>query len=188
MQRVSASYQREAMGSGFEVVMQATRLLFPLLRVEDSELHAYMCASSVRLCAVAMPWRLTTRLCSRVYVIRMVHKVEPFFALPWMITWFAHQLSRFQDVTRLYDVLLVSHPLFCLYLSAAVRVLYMETAGAIETADVWLVKGSDGPTDCACVVFHSLGRARSAHACAPVRVRLWVNAQSPLEAPALDGH
>lgn len=40
--------------------------------------------------------------------------------MPWMITWFAHQLSRFQDVARLYDVFLVSHPLFCLYVSAAV--------------------------------------------------------------------
>lgn len=49
-----------------------------------------------------------------------MHQVEPFFALPWIITWFAHQLSHFEDVARLYDVFLVSHPLFSLYVSAAV--------------------------------------------------------------------
>uniref|UniRef100_K3WBN5 Rab-GAP TBC domain-containing protein n=1 Tax=Globisporangium ultimum (strain ATCC 200006 / CBS 805.95 / DAOM BR144) TaxID=431595 RepID=K3WBN5_GLOUD len=91
LERVSSSYHREAMGTGFETVMQVTRLLFPLVDAEDSALFAYMCQSGV----------------------------EPFFALPWMITWFAHQLQRFEDVTRLYDVFLVSHPLFCLYVSAA---------------------------------------------------------------------
>ncbi|TYZ69209.1 hypothetical protein PybrP1_011920 [[Pythium] brassicae (nom. inval.)] len=89
-QRVSATYHREAMGAGFETVMQATRLVFPLLKVEDSELHAHIRASGV----------------------------EPYFALPWVITWFAHQLPRFQDVARLYDAFLVSHPLFCVYVSA----------------------------------------------------------------------
>lgn len=37
-----------------------------------------------------------------------------------MITWFAHELRCFSDVARLYDILLLSHPLFTLYLSAAV--------------------------------------------------------------------
>lgn len=36
------------MGPGFETVMQATRLVFPLLEVEDSELHAHIRASGVR--------------------------------------------------------------------------------------------------------------------------------------------
>lgn len=49
-----------------------------------------------------------------------MNQVEPFFALPWVITWFAHQLTRFEDAARLFDVLLVSHPLFSLYVSAAV--------------------------------------------------------------------
>jgi hypothetical protein len=51
---------------------------------------------------------------------QMSCQVEPFFALPWIITWFAHQLTRFDEVARLYDVFLVSHPLFSLYVSAAV--------------------------------------------------------------------
>ncbi len=37
-----------------------------------------------------------------------------------MITWFAHELSCFEHVKRMYDAALVSHPLFILYVSAAV--------------------------------------------------------------------
>lgn len=37
-----------------------------------------------------------------------------------MITWFSHQLKRFEDVARLFDVFLVTHPLFSLYVSAGV--------------------------------------------------------------------
>ncbi|KAG3121365.1 hypothetical protein PI124_g2337 [Phytophthora idaei] len=92
VQNVSESYQREPMQSGFEQVMAATRLLFPLLDAADELLFQHLHASGV----------------------------EPFFALPWMITWFAHQLKRFGDVTRLYDVFLVTHPLFSLYVSAGV--------------------------------------------------------------------
>ncbi|KAK1948147.1 TBC1 domain family member 20 [Phytophthora citrophthora] len=92
VQNVSSTYQREPMRSGFERVMATTRLLFPLLDAADEELFQHLRESGV----------------------------EPFFALPWMITWFAHQLKRFEDVARLFDVFLVSHPLFSLYVSAAV--------------------------------------------------------------------
>lgn len=93
VQHVSNTYQREPMRPGFERVMATTRLLFPLLDAADEELFQHIRESGV----------------------------EPFFALPWMITWFAHQLRRFEDVARLFDVFLVSHPLFSLYVSAGVR-------------------------------------------------------------------
>lgn len=48
VQKVSDSYHRAAMGTGFETVMQVTRLLFPLVNAEDSELAAYMRESGVR--------------------------------------------------------------------------------------------------------------------------------------------
>ncbi|KAG6610051.1 TBC1 domain family member 20 [Phytophthora cinnamomi] len=92
VRNVSETYQREPMRSGFEQVMATTRLLFPLLDAADELLCQHLQETGV----------------------------EPYFALPWMITWFAHQLWRFQDVARLYDVFLVSHPLFSLYVSAAV--------------------------------------------------------------------
>ncbi|TDH64865.1 uncharacterized protein CCR75_000614 [Bremia lactucae] len=92
VETVSQTYQREPMRSGFEIVMATTRLLFPLLDAADEQLFQHLRASSV----------------------------EPYFALPWIITWFSHQLTRFGDVARLYDVFLVTHPLFSLYVSAGV--------------------------------------------------------------------
>jgi hypothetical protein len=46
--RVSQTYQREPMRSNFEIVLHATRLLYPLLASEDPELFAHMQASGVR--------------------------------------------------------------------------------------------------------------------------------------------
>ena len=49
---------------------------------------------------------------------------EPFFATSWLITWFAHDIKELDGVARLFDVLLSSHVLFCLYLCTAVRYLF----------------------------------------------------------------
>jgi hypothetical protein len=46
--RVSQTYQREPMQSNFEIVLHATRLLYPLLASEDPQLFAHMQASGVR--------------------------------------------------------------------------------------------------------------------------------------------
>ncbi|CEG36459.1 hypothetical protein, variant 2 [Plasmopara halstedii] len=99
VQVISETYQREPMRSGFEQVMDTTRLLFPLLDAADELLFRHLQASGV----------------------------EPFFALPWMITWFSHQLKRFEDVARLFDLFLVTHPLFSLYVSAGVLLEARET-------------------------------------------------------------
>lgn len=108
------------MQPNFDTVLQATRLLFPLLESQDEELYAKLQDAGV------CPYKATMLRCVANTDVRMIllDKVEPFFAMPWMITWFAHQLSRFQDVARLYDVFLVSHPLFCLYVSAAVSEVF----------------------------------------------------------------
>ena len=45
--------------------------------------------------------------------------MEPFFCISWIITWFAHDVTDTELVKRLYDALLVSHPLFSVYLSMA---------------------------------------------------------------------
>ncbi|DBA02720.1 TPA: hypothetical protein N0F65_010545 [Lagenidium giganteum] len=90
--QVSETYMREGMRSNFDTVLNAIRMLFPLIQRADEELYDHIQESGV----------------------------EPFFALPWMITWFAHHLQRFDAVARLYDAFLCSHPLFSLYVSAAV--------------------------------------------------------------------
>ena len=54
------------------------------------------------------------------YKFLTLANVEPFFATSWMITWFAHDVATVAEAARVFDVLLCSHPVYCLYLSAAV--------------------------------------------------------------------
>lgn len=48
--------------------------------------------------------------------------VEPYFAISWLITWFAHDISKFAHVTRLFDLFLSSHCLMPLYFGAALMI------------------------------------------------------------------
>jgi hypothetical protein len=48
--------------------------------------------------------------------------VEPFFATSWLLTWFAHDVQDLEEIARIYDALLCSHPMFCYYLAAAVTI------------------------------------------------------------------
>ena len=47
-------------------------------------------------------------------------EVQPFFALGWFITWFAHSVDNLQHVSRLFDLFMASHPLMPLYVTAVV--------------------------------------------------------------------
>lgn len=42
----------------------------------------------------------------------------PFFALSWLLTWFAHDVPDLESISRLFDLFLSSHPLMPLYLAA----------------------------------------------------------------------
>ncbi|OMH81046.1 TBC1 domain family member 20 [Zancudomyces culisetae] len=46
-------------------------------------------------------------------------EIPPFYAISWVLTWFAHDISDFSIVARLYDFFLVHHPSAVLYVSAA---------------------------------------------------------------------
>ena len=45
------------------------------------------------------------------------------FALPWLLTWFAHSIDNCDTVIRLYDLFLASHCLMPVYFAAAL-ILY----------------------------------------------------------------
>lgn len=45
--------------------------------------------------------------------------VLPFFCLSWIITWFAHDLTDFETICRLYDAFIVLPPSFPIYTAAA---------------------------------------------------------------------
>lgn len=46
--------------------------------------------------------------------------VEPFYALSGTLTMFAHNIERYHDIARLFDVLLAREPAFSLYLFAQI--------------------------------------------------------------------
>ena len=47
-------------------------------------------------------------------------QVQPYFALPWVLTWFAHSVRQFDVVCSLYEAFLSAHPFYSLYVTAAV--------------------------------------------------------------------
>lgn len=49
--------------------------------------------------------------------------MDPIFAVPWYLTWLAHPIRNFSAICEVFDVLLVSSPLFCVYLAASVVLL-----------------------------------------------------------------
>jgi hypothetical protein len=67
--------------------------LFPIVREEDATLHSFLVAAGV----------------------------QPFFALPWVLTWFSHSVSSFAVVQRLFDLFLASDdPTLCFFLCVAI--------------------------------------------------------------------
>jgi len=49
-------------------------------------------------------------------------RVEPYFALSWVLTWFSHSIDDLSISARLFDFFLSSHPLAVVYMSVAVIV------------------------------------------------------------------
>ena len=104
--QVATSHLRDAMRSNFMQLQVGIRLvLFPLLARFDPEVHAHL------------------------YYCDM----EPFFALSWVITWFSHDIRDTSLVKRLFDAFIVSHPLFPLYLSAAMILHPVNRAEILST-------------------------------------------------------
>lgn len=90
--QASQSHLRDCLKTNFMQLQTALQLtLFPLIAALDSEVsqHLLQCG------------------------------MEPFFALSWVITWFAHDVRETETVKRLFDVFLVSHPMMPIYLTVA---------------------------------------------------------------------
>ncbi|ETV99280.1 hypothetical protein H310_08018 [Aphanomyces invadans] len=102
--RMSTSYMVEPMRTNLDTVLPLFSLLYPLIATQDPSLAKHI-AGSVD---------------------------HAYFALPWILTWFAHQVDALHDVARLYDVLLASHPIFPLYVAATLLLKNRATILAVE--------------------------------------------------------
>jgi Rab-GTPase-TBC domain len=92
LQRLCSFYFKEFMRETFKPLSIQMQLLPALLKRFDSEVAAFI-----------------ENL-----------KIEPYYALPWCLTWFAHDVHNLNVIARLYDTLMTSHTLYIFYLSAAV--------------------------------------------------------------------
>ena len=91
IEAVSRHFMRDFMGADFHVVTDALSLILQIVKKVDVKLFAFLSKS------------LT----------------EPYFAVSWLITWFSHDLKDLNTVVRIYDALITSHPMFCLYMCTA---------------------------------------------------------------------
>lgn len=90
LEHLARQQLRDATRPGLEPVVELLHLLFPIVRKCDPELHCHI----------------------------QVNSIPPFFALSWYITWFAHNVDSQQQIARLFDLFLASHPLMPLYVAA----------------------------------------------------------------------
>lgn len=93
--RMSTRFLSDYLKPDFEVVSKMMRILFVILKVADRQLHQFLHDA----------------------------KMEPFFATSWLLTWFSHDLKSVDEIARIFDALLCSHPLFSFYVCAVVRLV-----------------------------------------------------------------
>ncbi len=81
------------MQSDFTIFSKSMHLILTIIKAQDIELYSHLLS---------------------------IPNFEPFFAVSWLITWFAHELSHLEHVARVFDVLLASPPIYSYYLCATV--------------------------------------------------------------------
>lgn len=99
---------RDTVRPSIDVLIDALKLVFPLIGRVDVELHAFLLKSNV------------IHRSSNLNLIFTFFQVQPFFVLSWFLTWFSHNIYQFDVLTHLFDFFLSSHPLMPLYMCAQV--------------------------------------------------------------------
>ncbi|CAO3633838.1 unnamed protein product [Cunninghamella echinulata] len=49
--------------------------------------------------------------------------ILPYYCLSWIITWFSHDLDDLEDIYRIFDLILSTHPMMPLYITASLVIL-----------------------------------------------------------------
>lgn len=93
--------------SDFHVLTQVLELAFPLIQAFDQQVGRFLQTAGV----------------------------HPYVCLPWVITWWAHDCHDIDKIARLYDAFLASHPLFPLYLAAAMILHSKDELLSLEDCD-----------------------------------------------------
>ena len=103
---ISQSHLRDFMQETFQPIQSTLSLIvFPLLALLDPEVHDHLAE-----CDMA-----------------------PFFLMPWMLSWFAHDIRDTALVKRIFDAFISSHPAFPLYVCIAMILHPYNRAKILET-------------------------------------------------------
>ena len=93
LDRLACGPLRPLLAQDLQLVTGLLSELFPVIGLEDAALRQYLDAAGV----------------------------QPYFALPWILTWFSHSVSSFPMVLRLFDLFLASDdPAMSFFVSVAI--------------------------------------------------------------------
>lgn len=95
IEHLSLFYVSDYMRENFELVSKFLQFLFVLIQSQDEELYEHLQKA----------------------------RMEPFFAISWLITWFSHDVKDVDILARVFDALIASPPIFCFYVCAVVSMI-----------------------------------------------------------------
>ena len=108
LRKLAKGHLRDATQQDFSNVMTLLEIVFyPMLQKINEEIHDY-------------------------FVCR---DLGPTVIMPWIITWFAHDIHDAECASRLFDAFLASHPLMPLYISVALLVHPHNTEKLMDVDD-----------------------------------------------------
>lgn len=87
LEQLARGHLRDSTRQTLDAVIESLQLLYSILRAADAQLAEHIIATGI----------------------------EPYFAISWVITWFAHHVSP-DLIARLFDLFIASHPLMPVYL------------------------------------------------------------------------
>lgn len=102
--KVSNSHLKYFMEETMTCTSNHLQIIYLILKDEEPKLHDYLTRS----------------------------EVGTIFSLSWVITWFSHVLSDFDDITRLFDFFISSHFLMPIYLSVSILLYKREKIYTID--------------------------------------------------------
>ncbi|KAI8092502.1 rab-GTPase-TBC domain-containing protein [Halteromyces radiatus] len=94
-ENVALFFTRDAMLDSFDPISKQLRLMMSIIEYEDTELMTFMERNNVM----------------------------PFYALSWVLTWFSHDLTDFNKITRLFDLFIASSAMMPLYVASAITLI-----------------------------------------------------------------
>ena len=112
-QRNYFSNDRDFLDRNIEHTKCIVNYIRPLLSLVDPQVESFI--AKLRTVTYQLPHTFFSR-----------SECEYYFALSWLITWFSHDVDNAEDVCRITDFLLSSHPLMPVYLSVTVQIILLD--------------------------------------------------------------